>query len=51
MDRDLRLLDLTEKHWAQANEHIVPLAVPKESFNMVKKKTATPMEDLQPAKV
>lgn len=43
--RDLRLLDLTQKHWANCDEHIKPLAQPKASFNMVKKKVQAPIEE------
>lgn len=44
MQRDLRLLDLAEKHWGAADQVTHSLAVPKESFNMLKSKAATPME-------
>jgi len=43
---DLRLLDSAEKHWGHADSSIRPLAVPKPSFNMVKKKVQAPVEDL-----
>ena len=41
--RDLRLLDQVEKHWGDANKHMVPVAVPRKSFNIIKGKVATPM--------
>jgi radical SAM superfamily enzyme YgiQ (UPF0313 family) len=46
MQRDLRLLDIAEKHWGRADELINPLAGPKESFNMVKAKVQAPIEEL-----
>ena len=45
MQRDLRLLDLAEKHWGTADALINPLAAPKESFNMVKGKLKAPIEE------
>lgn len=45
MQRDLRLLDLAEKHWGLADQMVNPLARPKESFNMVKAKVKAPMEE------
>lgn len=42
--KDLRLLDQAEKHWAQCAEHIEPVATPKASFNIQKKKIAGPIE-------
>ncbi|BBM87894.1 B12-binding domain-containing radical SAM protein [Candidatus Uabimicrobium amorphum] len=42
--KDLRLLQLAKKHWANCDEHITPLAVPKESFNMISKKVQAPIE-------
>ena len=41
--RDLRLLDQVEKHWGDANKHMVPVAVPRKSFNIIKGKVATPI--------
>jgi anaerobic magnesium-protoporphyrin IX monomethyl ester cyclase len=46
MQRDLRLLDLAEKHWGKADQAVNPLAVPQESFNMVKAKVKAPIEEL-----
>ncbi len=45
MQRDLRLLALAEKHWGKADELVRPLAVPRESFNIVKAKVKAPMEE------
>ena len=45
MQRNLRLLDQTEKQWAAADALAKPLAVPQESFNMVKKKVNAPIEE------
>lgn len=45
MQRNIRLLELTEKHWSGADAIITPLAVPKQSFNMVKKKVNAPIEE------
>lgn len=42
--RDLRLLDLAEKHWGRSDESTVPLAVPRASFNMVSKPVKAPLE-------
>jgi anaerobic magnesium-protoporphyrin IX monomethyl ester cyclase len=41
--RDLRLLAQAEKHWADADSRINPVAVPKESFNFVRKKLQAPV--------
>ncbi len=46
MQKDLRLLALAEKHWGDADKLINPLAVPKESFNMLKSKVKTPLEEV-----
>lgn len=46
MQRNLRLLDQTEKQWAAADALIKPLALPNESFNMVKKKIQAPIEEI-----
>jgi hypothetical protein len=43
--RDLRLLDQAEKHWSASRGEVKPLATPQESFNMVKRKVAAPMEN------
>ena len=43
--RNLRLLDMTEKHWGEADTMTQPLAVPKSSFNMVSKKVQAPIEE------
>ncbi len=45
MQRNLRLLDQTEKQWAAANALMKPLAVPKGSFHMVNKKIQAPIEE------
>jgi len=45
MQRDLRLLDLAEKHWGKADAMVNPLAKPKESFNIVKAKVKAPIEE------
>ncbi len=42
--RDLRLLDQAEKHWANCDQHIHSLVAAKESFNILKKRVATPIE-------
>jgi anaerobic magnesium-protoporphyrin IX monomethyl ester cyclase len=42
--KDLRLLDLAEKHWGQADQVTVPIAVPKSSFNILKKAIKAPIE-------
>ena len=48
--RDLRLLDLSEKHWnANKKADFQPLVQPKESFNMVKKKIQAPLESMRKA--
>lgn len=41
--RDLRLLDQAERQWKEASPHILPLAQPKTSFNMLPKKVSTPL--------
>ncbi|MBA3662150.1 MAG: B12-binding domain-containing radical SAM protein [Gammaproteobacteria bacterium] len=41
--RDLRLLELTQIHWNEADQFMKPLATPKTSFNMVKKKIQAPL--------
>ena len=43
-ERDLRLLDQSEKHRGNALQLIKPLAEPKSSFNIVKKKLKAPIE-------
>ncbi|MBL8014458.1 MAG: B12-binding domain-containing radical SAM protein [Candidatus Omnitrophica bacterium] len=45
MSRNMRLLDLTEKHWGGADALISPLVQAKESFNIVKKKVQAPIEE------
>jgi len=42
--KDLRLLDLAEKHWGDADQLTKPLAYPKESFNVRKKKQPAELE-------
>lgn len=42
--RDLRLLDQAEKHWASADPHMKPVAVPQDSFNFIAKKVQAPIE-------
>ena len=45
--RDLRLLDLTEKHWGESDQSIVPLVAPQESHNLIaSKKIVTPLESV-----
>jgi len=43
--RDLRLLDMAEKHWAGADSATRPLAVPRESPNFERRKIHVPIED------
>lgn len=44
--RDLRLLELTEKAWGESSSSRVPLAVPKASENIIQsKKEVTPMKE------
>jgi len=45
MQRDMRLLDLAEKHWGEADALTKPLVTPKTSFNMVSKKVKAPLEN------
>lgn len=42
--RNLRLLDLSEKHFTQCAPHIKPLAVPQESFSFSNKIIKAPIE-------
>ncbi len=42
--KDLRLLDQAEKHWANADDVMKPVAFTRDSFNLRKKKIAGPME-------
>ena len=49
MQRNLRLLDQTEKQWAEAGTLMKPLATPKGSFNMVNKKVQAPIEETSQA--
>jgi len=44
MQRDLRLLEQTRKHWGDADALTRPLAVSGPSFNMVNKKVNAPIE-------
>lgn len=44
LNRDLRLLEQAEKHWGRADEAMVPVAEPKESFNIMKRKIEAPKE-------
>ena len=44
MNRDLRLLEQAEKHWGRADDVMVPVAIPQESFNIVRKKIQAPAE-------
>jgi len=45
--KDLRLLDLTEKHWGTSDETIKSLAEPKDSHNLIpSKKIVTPLENI-----
>jgi hypothetical protein len=43
--RDLRLLELAEKHWAKADSATKPLAVPQTSTNFERAKLPAPIED------
>ncbi len=48
--RDLRLLDLSEKHWkANKKTDFQPMVNPQESFNMMKKKVQAPLEPMRKA--
>ena len=44
LKKDLRLLDLAEKHWGSAGNVTVPLVNKKDSFNMVNKKIQAPIQ-------
>jgi hypothetical protein len=44
LNKDLRLLDLAEKHWNNADDVTVPLVDKKNSFNMVNKKIQAPIQ-------
>jgi anaerobic magnesium-protoporphyrin IX monomethyl ester cyclase len=44
MKRELRLLDQAEKHWANSDQSIRPVAVPQSSFNIIKKKVDAPID-------
>lgn len=41
--KNLRLLDLAEKHWNESDHAKSPLAVPRDSFNIRKKRVAGPL--------
>ncbi|MBI3771289.1 MAG: B12-binding domain-containing radical SAM protein [Gammaproteobacteria bacterium] len=41
--KDLRLLDLAEKHWNKSDESIKPYAIPKPSHNFIAEKISAPM--------
>lgn len=45
-NRDLRLLDLAEKHWGDSDKTIRSLAVPQKSSNFVRKKIKAPKQKL-----
>lgn len=42
VNRDRRSLDLAERHWGEAQNHMVPLAAPMESFNFISKNVRAP---------
>lgn len=42
--RDLRLLEQAQQHWATADSATRPVAVPRESFNIVRRKVKAPLE-------
>jgi anaerobic magnesium-protoporphyrin IX monomethyl ester cyclase len=42
--KDIRLLEQSEKHWNTADEVTIPIAYPKNSFNIQKNKKSTPIE-------
>ena len=44
LNKDLRLLDLAEKHWNSADDVTIPLVNKKNSFNMVNKKIQAPIQ-------
>ena len=46
LEKNLRLLTQTEKHWAGADALTQSLAVPKTSFNIINKKVNAPMEEV-----
>lgn len=43
--RDLRLLEMTETHWANCDHTIQPLAVHKQSFNFLNRNVRGPLEE------
>lgn len=45
--RDLRLLDLAERHWGDSDETITPLVSPQDSHNIISDKTRTPLADIK----
>ena len=44
LNKDLRLLDLAEKHWGSADDVTCQLVNKKDSFNMVNKKVQAPIQ-------
>jgi len=42
--RDLRQLDLAERHWGRSDETISPIAKPQVSHNIIQNKTKTPLQ-------
>ena len=51
MQRNLRLLEESERHWANADAATRQRAVPGDSFNMVKKKVQAPIgASVEPSK-
>ena len=44
LNKDLRLLDLAEKHWGSADDETCPLVKKKDSFNMINKKVQAPIQ-------
>ncbi len=47
LQRDLRLLDLTEKHWGGADALTNAIVAHKESFNFVKKRVQAPIQEIK----
>lgn len=47
--RDIRLLDQAERHWANADQLIQPVAKPQESFHIIPKKVEAPVYPLDQA--
>ncbi len=48
--KDLRLLEQAEKHWGNADKDMNPVAIPKNSFNLRRKKVAGPIENAEDAR-